>query len=1009
MSPSARDWNEQSLVEEKAIGQLESLGWTHVTQDAIQAERRSFAEAFLPGRLRAAIRRLNPWISAENVERAVRAVTQIAAPGLVEASEKAHTALAYGVSVDQDLGDGRRGRDVRLIDFEHPLENDLVVARQFRVRGTRRDVIPDLVLLVNGLPLAVVECKSPDLGLRWLGEAVRQLREYQEAEPQQRGEGAPQLFPTVQLLVATCGQGARVGTVGTPLRFFDQWIDPFPLSRDALARKLGRYPNPQEVLLQGVLAPEVLLDVTRGFVVFDREEGRPVRKIPRYNQYRAVRRAIERVRAGHTPKERGGVVWHTQGTGKSLTMLWLATALRREPELENPTLLVITDRTDLDDQITRKFLAAGFPDPVQARNARHLRELLAGGGGATVLSTVQLFRELAADADTAAGDRARRGLHQVLSTAENLFVLVDEAHRTEYGHFAANLARALPNATRFAFTGTPIDKKERSTTRTFGSYVDRYTIEQATADGVVLKIYYEGRLPEERLAGASLDALFERTFADRTPAERREIQRRYGTALAVAQAPRRIEAICLDLLDHYATHVAPGGYKAQVVAPSRRAAVTYKETLDRLHGPQSALVLDWSDDEEGKIAAYALGEREERELISRFKRPEDPLAFLIVCDRLLTGFDAPVEQVLYLDKPLRGHALLQAIARVNRKTADGKKQYGLVVDYWGVSDELQEALAIFAPQDVEGALTPLADELPRLSARHRAAMRFFDGLPDRSDLEACLARIEPEDVRVEFDIAFRRFAASVEILFPDPRALPYEQDLRWLGTIRQAAAVRFRDPGLDVSDCGAKARKLIEDAIVADGVRVLVERVPLVSDAFDAKLAALASDEARASEVEHALKAEIHLRLDENPAFYDSLLKRLEEILDLKRRRRIEAAEQLRLSLPLVAEVRREAAVAEELGLSTTGFAVYGLLPEAPRRLDEAAEPGAPGRRGLAAEIDAAVLPLTAIVDWWEKEDVKKEIRRETKRLLRRAGIAGAEAEALAGDVLEMLRAREGR
>lgn len=1004
MSPSARDWNEQSLVEDTAIGQLESLGWTHVTPDAIQAERRSFAEAFLPGRLRSAIRRLNPWISGENVERATRAVTQIAAPGLVEASEKAHTVLAYGVSVDQDLGDGRRGRDVRLIDFDHPLENDLVVARQFRVRGSRRDVIPDLVLFVNGLPLAVVECKSPDRGLRWLGEAVRQLREYQEAEPQQRGEGAPQLFPTVQLLVATCGQGARAGTVGTPLRFFDEWNDPYPLTRHALAARLGREPNPQEVLIQGVLAPEVLLDITRGFVVFDREEGRPVRKIPRYNQYRAVRRAIERVRAGGTPKERGGVVWHTQGTGKSLTMLWLATALRREPALANPTLLVITDRTDLDDQITRKFLAAGFPDPVQARNARHLRGLLAGGGGATVLSTVQLFRELADDA--AAG---RGGLHQVLSTAENLFVLIDEAHRTEYGHFAANLERALPNATRFAFTGTPIDKKERSTTRTFGSYVDRYTIEQATADGVVLKIYYEGRLPEERVAGASLDALFERTFADRTAAERREIQRKYGTALAVAEAPRRIEAICLDLLDHYAAHIAPGGYKAQIVAPSRRAAVLYKETLDRLHGPQSALVLDWSDDEEGRIAPYALGEREERETIERFKRSDDPLAFLIVCDRLLTGFDAPVEQVLYLDKPLRGHALLQAIARVNRKTADGKKQYGLVVDYWGVSDELQEALAIFAPQDVEGALTPIADELPRLAARHRSAMHFFDGLHDRADLEACLARIEPEDVRVEFDIAFRRFAESVEILLPDPRALPYERDLRWLGLIRQAAAVRFRDPGLDVSDCGAKARQLIEDAIVVQGVRALVERVPLVSDAFDAKLAALASDEARASEVEHALKAEIHLRLDENPAFYTSLLKRLEEILDLKRRKRIAAAEQLKLSLPLVAEVRREAAVAQELGLSTTGFAVYGLLPEKPRRQAEVAEAGAPGRQGLAAEIDAAVLPLTAIVDWWEKEDVKKEIRRETKRLLRRAGIAGAEADKVAGDVLEMLRAREGR
>jgi type I restriction enzyme R subunit len=993
-----RDWNEVRLAEDPAIAQLVSLGWTHVPPEAIATERRSLAEAFLPQRLAAGVRRLNPWISEENLDRALRAVTQVAAPGLIEASEQAQTALAYGISVDQDLGDGRRGRDVRFLDFDEPLANDLVVARQFRLRGAKRDVIPDLVLFVNGLPLAVVECKSPALGPRWLAEAVGQLRQYQEVEPHQRGEGAPQLFTTVQLVVVACGQAAKIGTVGTPLRFFDEWKDPYPLPRAAFAKRLGREPNPQELLIQGALAPETLLDITRSFVVFDREDGRPVRKIPRYNQYRAVARAMNRVRAGDTPKARGGVVWHTQGTGKSLTMLWLALKLRREPVLDNPTLLVVTDRIDLDDQITRKFLAAGFPDPVQAENARHLRGLLSGGGGATVVSTVQLFRELTDDARGG-------GLHQVLSTAENLFVLVDEAHRTEYGHFAANLSRALPNATRFAFTGTPIDKRERSTTRTFGSYIDTYTIEQATADDVVLKIYYESRLPEERVVGASLDALFERVFADRTPDERQAIQRKYGTALAIAEAPRRIEAICLDLLDHYATHIAPGGLKAQIVAASRRAAATYKETLDRLHGPESALLLDWSPEDEGRIAPYALGERQEKDLIERFKRPGDPLALLIVCDRLLTGFDAPVEQVLYLDKPLRDHALLQAIARVNRKTADGRKEYGLIVDYWGVSDELQEALAIFAPQDVQGALTPIADELPRLAARHRAAVRFFDGVRDRGDLEACLRRIEPEDVRAEFDLAFRRFAASVEIFLPDPRALPFEQDLRWLGKIRQAAAVRFRDDRLDISDCGAKARRLIEGAIVADGVRVLVERVSLFSPAFEEKLAALAGDEARASEVEHALKAEIHLRLDENPAFYSSLRERLEEILELRRRQRIDAAEQLKLLLPLVGEVRSEAAIAQELGLSPTGYAIYGLLPAGPQQAGEVQET----RAGLAADIDAAVAPLTAIVDWRMKEDVQRQIRRETKKRLRAAGVVGEDTEAIAADVLVALRARESR
>lgn len=1005
--PVASDWNEEHQSEAPAVALLEQLGYEFVPAATLETERESPKEPVLAGRLARALKKLNPWLSADNVRKAVRVITSVSAASLLEANEKLHTALTHGISLEQDVGSGKKGQTVQFIDFDKPERNEFIVTRQYRVLGAKKEIRTDLTVFVNGIPLAVIECKSPTLGEKWLSEAVTQLLRYQEVGAEFQGVGASKLFETVQLVIATCGMVASYGTIWTPQRFWAEWKEPNPLTVAELGKQLGRKPSAQDVLLYGLLEPRNLLDLTRNFVVFEVERGKTIRKVARYKQFIAVNRALERIKTAKHPAERGGVIWHTQGSGKSLTMLWLALKLRRDPAFDNPTLVVVTDRTDLDRQISETFERCGYPNPERARGVKDLRELLSNPTGKTITTTIQKFQEL-----TGAGRGSKRGAreeHPTLSEAENIFVLVDEAHRTQYSSLAANMRKALENACFLGFTGTPIDKADRSTPKIFGPYIDQYTIEQAVQDGATVPIFYESRLPEVRIIGNSLDKVFEHVFADRSKKEREAIKKKYATEEAIAGAPRRIEAVCLDLIEHYTRFIKPNGFKAQVVAVNREAAVAYKETLDKLNAPESAVIITVGHNDGARFQKYRTTKQGQATLIKRFLDDEDPLSLLVVCDMLLTGFDAPVEQVMYLDSPLREHTLLQAIARVNRK-ADGKT-YGLVVDYWGVSEALQEALAIFSPTDVKGAMQPKVDELPRLQIRHQAALRFFQKVKDKENLEACVAVLAPEDVRAAFNQAFRAFSESLDMLLPDPRALPYVDDLRWLGKIRGVARATYRDSGLDLSDCGAKVRQLIEEAVAVEGIQLLVKEVSIFGKEFEEKVGALKSPEARASEMEHALRHEIHVKLEENPGFYTSLRDRLEQIIEDRKQKRIDDAKQLELYQRLVDEVRDEAGAAEKAGLSDFAFAIYGVLNEG--ELPRAAEPEIvynDSRKDLASLIQEAVEPSTSIIDWASKEDVQREMRQRVKRQLRAAQFGdAAKVEATAAKILDLVRARRGR
>ena len=1005
MTPQTYGWDELHLAEDPAVELLKWLDYTYVPPEELEGERTSFKEAILTGRLAAALKRLNPWLSPTNLAKAVKAVTQVPAASLAEANEKLYTSLTYGIALEQDLGGGRKSHTVRFFDFDRPDRNQWMVTRQYKVLGSKKHIIPDVVAFVNGLPLAVIECKSPTIGDAWKSEAVKQLHRYQEAGTRWKDQGAPRLFEAAQILVGTCGERAVYGTVGTRERFFLEWKQPYPLTVEELAGKLGRSPTPQDILLYGLLEPRNLLDIVRNFVVFEVEGGRTVRKLTRYRQFIAVNQAMRRIRSARKPSERGGIVWHTQGSGKSLTMLWLALKLRRDESQQHPTVVIVTDRTKLDRQIAGVFTACGFPNPERADSVRDLRRILEQPTGKTVMTTIQKFQEVTGPDDSA----RRRAIHPTLSEAANIFVMVDEAHRTQYRSLAANMRQALPNACFLGFTGTPIDKKDRSTLHTFGPYIDTYTIEQAVRDKATVPIFYESRLPELQIIGQTIDQVFDRVFADRSEDERAAIKQRFATEQAVAGAPRRIEAICLDLIDHFTRFIAPNRFKAQVVATSRHAAVTFKEALDRLNGPESALIMSAGHNDEARLARWHLRKDEQDQAIERFRDRDDRLSVLVVCDMLLTGFDAPVEQAMYLDAPLKEHTLLQAIARVNRPLGE-EKTYGLVVDYWGVSAKLQEALEVFSTTDVQGALTPNVDELPRLQSRHAAAMKFFQPVADTNDLDACVRVLEPEDVRAGFDLAFRRFSQSMDMLLPDQRALAYQGDLRWLGKIRGTARARFRDDRLDLSGCGEKVRKLIADAVVAEGIQILVKEVQLFSPEFEEKVEALKTDDAKASEMEHAIRHEINVRVEENPAFYQSLRQRLEEIIEQHRQERLEAAQQLSLLNSLREEVRSEQTQAEEMALKPRGFAIYGLLEQQrPMAVRENSPAYNEANRDLAFLIDDAVTPYTELVDWWQKEDLQRQMRSRIKRQLRASGMAAEAVEALAAEIVDLAKVRSER
>ena len=1026
---SANKLNEFNHAEEPARELLERLGWTFVPREALAAERGDEREVLLRGRLTQALLRLNEWLTGEQAERVIFELEHIDATGIAR-NQKLHEYLTFGLPLTVNTAHGQDSRNVRFFDFDHPEGglNEFVVTTQFRVRrgseksegeDDQRVIKPDLVLFVNGIPLVVMEAKSPSLLDVWKSQAVRQLRRYQEAGPEWHGTGAPELFHYNLLCVAHCGASAAYAATGAPENAYFQWKSVAPYSGDEVRERLGVEPQGQAQLIVGLLAPATLLDILRDFVVYEQDQGRLVKKLPRYQQYRAVSAEMRRILSENRPEERGGVVWHTQGSGKSLTMLWLATKIRREPRLANADIVVVTDRTQLDKQISNTFRSCGFPAPErmdrsrpepEERRARRRRErpgraepldlqtVLKQGGGRTVMTTIQKFEEALTTPD---------GKLDVLNDSGNVFIMVDEAHRTQYGVLGSLMSRALPKAVMIGFTGTPIDKGfGRNTMKRFGPLIDSYTIPQSVEDGATVPIWYEARLPELAIEGpTTLDNLFEAMFGEQSDGVREEIRRRYANRETVAEAERRIQMIALDIAQHFKDKVWPNGFKAQVVAPSRAAALRYTEQLKSFGlSAYPIITTGHNDGPEFQVAKELDQERITNAFVDQDGEPE----VLVVVDMLLTGFDAPVEQVLYLDRPLREHGLLQAIARVNRRFshhkdgAETEKTHGLVVDYCGISHDLERALSSFDWPDVQDTMQVMEeDPATVIEAGTVRAESHFKG-KDLGDTWDCVMVFAPDastegnykaDVFERFNADYRQFSRLMDRLLPDQRALPYVDRLARLTLIRSYTRAHFlrEDADDNWTDIGAKVKQLIDQRISAE-VRQMMQPVSILDQDFEEKVAHLPHAEARASVMEHAIRAQIHERLDQNPVFYERLSQRLARIIEQMRSNLIDTAEAYRQMAEVQKEVHGEANVAARHGLSPVSLAIYEILRgpsgEGEEERHARQDTGSyvidvdAGMRDVALRVEG-VLAGHAVIEWQSNEDVQRQMRRDVKGSLR--------------------------
>jgi type I restriction enzyme, R subunit len=663
-------------------------------------------------------------------------------------------------------------------------------------------------------------------------------------------------------------------------------------------------------------------------------------------------------------------------------MLWLATQLMFR--FGNPPIVLVTDRKQLDEQIHGTFKACGFPDPISAKSRRHLQQLLSNPRGKTIMTTIQKF-----------GSKESH-----IHTDEKVIALVDEGHRSQYKFNAEAMRSSMPNAVFFAFSGTPIDKKNKSTYKVFGPLLDKYSFEESKQDGATLKILYESRMPDLYVEGAdSINQIFERVFSDLDQEKKDRLKKEYVIKEKIGEAPSRIRKICLDLIDHYTKRIEPNGYKAMLVATSREAAVTYKRELDKLNAPKSKIIMTSHLGEKGKDGRsswdeYFLTPEQREEEADRFKSPDDPTKILIVVDMLLVGYDVPIVQVMYLDKGLREHTLLQAIARVNR-LYDPAKTYGLIVDYCGITKDLQKALAIFEEDDIKGALEPAEKELEELRIRHREAVSFFNDIDKEND-DAIIEKFEPINLRDDFEYAFKMFSKALDVILPKKEAEPFIADFKYLSgkrqLIRNSYGVRY---SLRVD--GKKVQQLIDDYIRSLDIAELMNPREVTYENFLGYAAKFKSERARTALVKNKARQIIKELAPTNPVYYEKLRERLEKIIEEEERRRIKDASYFNKLKGVYNEALNADKERKKLGFSTQfEFAVYELIQSL--KNDENTS------RDVTNAIFGKIKEETRIVGWKTKRGSEKKMNIAIYDILSKNSFSEDKANEFTMKIIELAR-----
>lgn len=1009
----------ENEIEEIALGYLQSLGYNYLNGLVISPDgehpERQYTDVVLTTRLRDAIDKLNPALTQDAKEDALKKVLRAESPNQLINNENFHRYLTDGVDVEVRTPSGIRGEKVNIIDFTNPENNEFLAVNQFTIIEGSQNKRPDLILFVNGLPLVVIELKNAVDENASVKSAYNQLQTYKQA--------IPSLFTYNELLIVSDGWDALCGTLTSDYGRFMSWK-----TKDGLT--IADHLQPQmEVMFFGMLNKQTLLDLIRQFIVFEKNDTKTHKKVAAYHQYYAVNKAVEStVTASSTNGDRrGGVIWHTQGSGKSLIMVFYSGKLIIEPRMENPTLVILTDRNDLDEQLFETFTNCQQllrQEPQQADNRRELRQLLKVASGGIVFTTIQKFMPLLIDIvqDDSTNTINEPSVEfigaevQALSERKNIVVVADEAHRSQYDFidgFAKHLHDALPNATFIGFTGTPIETTDRNTQAVFGNYVDIYDIQQAVNDKATVPIFYESRLAKVHFAEdekVTIDEQFEELTENDELNNRQQLRAKWSRLEAIVGNPNRIQKIAEDLVYHFEHRNAVLDGKAMIVCMSRRICVELYDAIIKIRPLWHS-----NDDDKGTIKVVMTGSSSDalnmqshirnklkrKAIGDRLKNPSDSLKLVIVRDMWLTGFDAPCLHTLYVDKPMRGHTLMQAIARVNRVFTDGKAG-GLVVDYLGIAQELKTALAEYTSSGGEGKPT-LDQELAvaKMLELHEAIeyqLRHFDwrkffSLSATDKLKFIPVIVDyifsQENGEQSFTDNTKNLLKAFAISVPHEKAMAIRDDVALFQAIK-SRLVKISDRnegGKTDEEMDTAIKQIISEAITADNVIDIFDaaglkkpNIEILDERFLQELKDLPQKNLAVELLKKLLKDELKKRTKINLVESKKFSEMLEDAIKRYHNGMIDTVEFLeKVLIPFAEQMKESDKRGEKLGLDYREYAFYTALEV---NNSSVAILGDEILKHIAQELLKTVRNSTTI-DWTIKESVQSALRRNIRRILR--------------------------
>ncbi|EKO33111.1 type I site-specific deoxyribonuclease, HsdR family [Leptospira santarosai str. CBC379] len=1025
------NFDEDSLSQAPALQLLESMGWTYLSPEETNQLRGGKRSQVLLESI------LIPWLRENNkiqnkgqiipftegnILSGVSALKDVLFDGLIRTNEKIYDLLCLGKSLIQAIDGDTKSYTLFYIDWEHPEKNVFHVTEEFSVEksGSHDTRRPDIVLFVNGIPLVVIECKSPNIKDP-IKEAILQQKLYQQEDE------IPKLYYYTQILLALSKNEAQFATVGTERKFWAVWKEKDPKTESELDRLVKIQISDQELTqiqaskkgtlkaksprsggtvsrkitiqdrtLYSLCRPERFLELTYQFVLFDKGE----KKVARYQQYFCVKKITERIQTFDSDGIRnGGVVWHTQGSGKSLTMVLLAKAIALLKGIKDYKIVIVTDRIDLDDQIEKTFHACG-KDVEKAKTGKHLVEMITEDRQRIISTVIDKF-----DASFS---------NNFQNDDRDIFVLVDEGHRGQYGSRHAKMKKALPNACFLAFTGTPIMRKEKNTILKFGGLIDTYTIDQAVTDKAIVPLLYEGRHVEQKVDSEGIDAWFERITSNLSKDQARDLKQKFSTTEQLNKATQKVKAIAWDISEHFQKNFQNEevGPKGQLVAQDKATALLYKKYLDEFEMVSSEVLISPPEEKEGDLESeedhptvqnfwkrmmqkYGSEKQYNRIVIDAFKESDEP-EIIIVVDKLLTGFDAPRNTVLYLTRKLQEHTLLQAIARVNRLNEG--KDFGVIIDYRGILENLNHALDLYSklpdfdPEDLKHILTDMQEEIKHLPQIHSTLWETFKSIKNKKDEEEFEELLGDEKLRNTFFERLSAYARTLGIALSNERFLEetskeklamYRENLGFFAKLRVSVRRRYAEI-VDFSEYEPRIQKLLDTHVGAGAVEKITPLVSIFNtQAFQQELDQLDSDAAKADTIAHRTAKTIREKMGEDPAFYKKFSKMLQESIDAYKQKRLDATEYLKKVTKIQENVRNRTGddIPDQIRNNEITKAYYGTIRESLLSLPEIKNIEDQEIASLALEVES-IIEKNRIVNWKNDSDIQKKMIGEMEDIL---------------------------